>query len=171
MTISDPGIGGRKGGSVGICQKGARNGMMGMEAAVGWLVGWLEDKWWGDRRREGERRKGGSNDAFTFKSYFNSWLRLERKAYPATFIGQYFLRLIGCTCSAFPFPLSLSAKTNSYAIAVMSSAPQPAMSRGSDFSGDPFDRYLQTRKRTCHRCQWNTPPLFQSPISTFVVEI
>ena len=134
MTISDPGIGGRKGGSVGICQKGARNGMMGMEAAVGWLVGWLEDKWWGDRRREGERRKGGSNDAFTFKSYFNSWLRLERKAYPATFIGQYFLRLIGCTCSAFPFPLSLSAKTNSYAIAVMSSAPQSARSRGSDFS-------------------------------------
>ena len=40
MTISDPGIGGRKGGSVGICQKGARNGMMGMAAAVGWLVGW-----------------------------------------------------------------------------------------------------------------------------------
>lgn len=85
------------------------------------MVGWLEDKWWGDRR-EDERREGGSNDAFTFKSYFNSCLRLERKerkAYPATFIGQYFLRLIGCTCSAFP--LSLSAKTNSYAIAVMSS--------------------------------------------------
>ena len=34
--------------------------------------------------------------------------RLERKAYPATFMGQYFLRLrlIGCTCSAFPLSLS-----------------------------------------------------------------
>ena len=54
MTISDPGIGGRKEGSVGICQKGARNGMMGMAAAVSWLE--LEDKWWGDRR-EDERRE------------------------------------------------------------------------------------------------------------------
>ena len=26
-----------------------------------------------------ERREGGSNDAFTFKSYFNSCLRLERR--------------------------------------------------------------------------------------------
>ena len=51
-------------------------------------------------------KKGGSNDAFTFKSYFNSCLRLQRKANPTTFIGQYFLRLIGCTCSTFPLSLS-----------------------------------------------------------------
>ena len=89
------------------------------DGSGGWLVGWrINGGEIGGGKTKGGK-KGGSNDAFTFKSYFNSCLRLERKAYPATFIGQYFLRLIGCTCSAFP--LSLSAKTNSYAIAVMSS--------------------------------------------------
>ena len=82
---------------------------MGMEAAVGWLVGWrINGGEIGGGKTKGGK-KGGSNDAFTFKSYFNSCLRLERKerkAYPATFIGQYFLRLIGCTCSVFPLSLS-----------------------------------------------------------------
>ena len=114
-------------------------------------------------------KKGGSNDAFTFKSYFNSCLRLQRKANPATFIGQYFLRLIGCTCSAFP--LSLSAKTNSYAIAVMSSAPQSARSRGNDFSlATPLIGISKLESAPATGVI-GTLPLIQSPISTFVVEL
>ena len=111
-------------------------------------------------------KKGGSNDAFTFKSYFNSCLRLQRKANPATFIGQYFLRLIGCTCSAFP--LSLSAKTNSYAIAVMSGALR---SLGSDFSlATPLIGISKLESAPATGVI-GTLPLIQSPISTFVIEL
>ena len=70
----------------------------------------------GCRKNGGEiggKTKGGSNDAFTFQNYFNS-CPCRSMAWRATSMGQYFLRLIGRTCSAF------SPKTNSYAIVVMS---------------------------------------------------